>query len=82
MEFIWTDIAEAWPNIVLAWAALFLVAASPGPSVMAIMSVSMVYGRRSGFIFTTGCMTGAAIWAVLAGLGLSAWLTSLSLIHI
>jgi len=43
---------------------------------MAIMSVSMAYGRRSGFIFTTGCMTGAATWAVLAGLGLSAWLTS------
>lgn len=76
MELIWTDIAAAWPNIILAWAALFLVAISPGPSVMAIMSVSMAHGRRAGFVFTTGCMTGAATWAVLAGLGLSAWLTS------
>lgn len=76
MELIWTDIAAAWPNIILAWAALFLVAISPGPSVMAIMGVSMVHGRHASFIFTTGCMTGAATWAVLAGLGLSVWLTS------
>lgn len=76
MEFVRTEIAAAWPNIILAWTALFLVAASPGPSVMAIMSISMVQGRRAGFIFTAGCMTGATTWAVLAGLGLSAWLTS------
>lgn len=76
MELIWTDISAAWPNIVLAWIALSLVAISPGPSVMAIMSISMAQGRRAGFIFTTGCMTGATTWAILAGLGLSAWLTS------
>lgn len=75
MELIWTDIAAAWPDIILAWTALFLVAISPGPSVMAIMNVSMAHGRRAGFVFTTGCMTGATTWAVLAGLGLSAWLT-------
>ncbi|MEM7302698.1 MAG: LysE family translocator [Pseudomonadota bacterium] len=72
----WTEIANSWPNIVLAWTALFLVAISPGPSVMAIMGISMVSGRRAGFVFTTGCMTGATAWAVLAGLGLSAWLTT------
>ena len=76
MDLIWTDIVAAWPNIVLAWAALFLVAVSPGPSVMAIMGVSMARGRRAGFMFTAGCMTGATTWAVLAGLGLSVWLTS------
>ena len=43
---------------------------------MAIMGVSMSYGRNAGYIFTAGCMTGAATWAVLAGLGLSVWLTS------
>lgn len=76
MDMIWTDITAAWPNIALAWAALFLVAASPGPSVMAIMGISMARGRRAGMIFTAGCMTGATTWAVLAGLGLSVWLTS------
>ena len=76
MELIWNDIAIAWPNIILAWTALFLVAVSPGPSVMVIMGVSMAHGRPAGFIFTTGCMTGATVWAVLAGLGLSVWLTS------
>lgn len=60
----------------MAWTALFLVAISPGPSVMAIMGISMSQGRRAGFLFTTGCMSGAAIWAILAGLGLSVWLTS------
>lgn len=76
MELIWNEISTAWPNIALAWIALFLVAISPGPSVMAIMGISMARGRRAGFVFTTGCMTGATIWAVLAGLGLSVWLTS------
>ncbi len=76
MEMIWTDIIAAWPNIVLAWTALLLVAAAPGPSVMAIMGISMARGRSAGFIFTAGCMTGATTWAVLAGLGLSVWLTS------
>ena len=76
MELIWSDITSAWPNILLAWAALSLAAIAPGPSVMAIMGVSMSHGRRAGFIFTAGCMSGATTWAVLAGLGLSAWLTS------
>ncbi|MEP0521945.1 MAG: LysE family translocator [Hyphomicrobiales bacterium] len=76
MDLIWTDIVAAWPNIILAWTALFLVALAPGPTVVAIMGISMARGRRAGLIFTAGCMTGATTWAVLAGLGLSVWLTS------
>ncbi len=76
MELIWNEITTSWPNIVLAWAALFLVAIAPGPTVLAIMSISMTRGRRAGIVFTFGCMTGATTWAVLAGLGLSVWLTS------
>lgn len=76
MDLIWTDIVAAWPNIVLAWTALFLVALAPGPTVIAIMGISMARGRRAGLVFTAGCMTGATTWAVLAGFGLSVWLTS------
>ena len=43
---------------------------------MAIMGISMARGRSAGFNFTAGCMTGATTWAVLAGFGLSVWLTS------
>ncbi len=76
MDFIWIDIIAAWPNIILAWTALFLVAIAPGPTAMAIMGISMAHGRSAGIIFTAGCMTGATTWAVLAGFGLSVWLTN------
>ncbi|MCT4557494.1 MAG: LysE family translocator [Pelagimonas sp.] len=76
MHLFWTEITAAWPHILLAWSALFLLAIAPGPSVMAIMGISMQHGRRAGMIFTAGCMSGATTWAILAGLGLSIWLTS------
>lgn len=70
------EVLEAWPNILLAYATLSVVALAPGPTAMAIMGISMSQGRRAGFMFTAGCMSGAASWALMAGLGLSAWLTS------
>ena len=76
MENITSQIAQSWPNILLAWSALAVVAASPGPTASAIMGISMKQGRKAGIVFTAGCMSGATTWAILAGLGLSAWLTS------
>ncbi|MEO0495872.1 MAG: LysE family translocator [Pseudomonadota bacterium] len=76
MSNIWTEIGANWPNMVLAWTALTLVAIAPGPTAMAIMGISMQRGRGAGFLFTAGCMTGAFTWATLAGIGLSAWLTA------
>ncbi|MEN0002469.1 MAG: LysE family translocator [Pseudomonadota bacterium] len=55
---------------------MFFAAVSPGPSVIAIMGIAMAQGRKAGFAFTAGCMTGATTWALLAGLGLTVWLTS------
>jgi threonine/homoserine/homoserine lactone efflux protein len=73
---MFAEIVEAWPSILLAYATLGVVALAPGPTAMAIMGISMSQGRKAGFLFTAGCMSGAASWALMAGLGLSAWLTS------
>lgn len=73
---MFSEVSQAWPNILLAYATLSVVALAPGPTAMAIMGISMSQGRKAGFMFTAGCMSGAASWALMAGLGLSAWLTS------
>lgn len=73
---MYDEIVTATPNILLAYATLGLIAIAPGPTAMAIMGISMSQGRRAGFRFTAGCMSGAATWATLAGFGLSAWLTN------
>lgn len=70
------EIMDSWPNILLAYATLSIVALAPGPTAMAIMGISMSQGRSAGFLFTAGCMSGAASWALMAGLGLSAWITT------
>jgi threonine/homoserine/homoserine lactone efflux protein len=76
MDIALSEITIAWPNILLAWAALATVAASPGPTASAIMGLSMSQGRAQSFRFTAGAMTGSTCWALAAGLGLAAWLTS------
>ena len=76
MNSFWLEVSTSAPYIFLAWATLTLIALSPGPSVMAIMGISLSKGRAAGFLFTAGCMTGATLWATLAGLGLSVWLMS------
>ncbi|HEY9095263.1 MAG TPA: LysE family translocator [Hydrogenophaga sp.] len=55
----------------LAWSAYVLIAASPGPSNMAIVSVAMARGRRDALVFAAGVLSGTGLWALLAGLGLS-----------
>ena len=55
----------------LAWTAYVLIAASPGPSNMAIVSVAMARGRRDALVFAAGVLSGTGLWALMAGLGLS-----------
>ena len=66
------------PEAALAYAAYFVGAASPGPSNLAIMSIAMREGRRAALVFAVGVVCGAAFWAVLAALGLSAVLATWS----
>ncbi|MEZ5706896.1 MAG: LysE family translocator [Burkholderiaceae bacterium] len=55
----------------LAWSAYVLIAASPGPSNMAIVGVAMARGRRDALVFAAGVLTGTSFWALMAGVGLS-----------
>lgn len=53
-------------------AASTLLILAPGPDSMLVMRNTMRRGRRAGLITACGTMSGLAIWAVAAALGLSA----------
>lgn len=57
--------ADVW----VAWLAFAVLAASPGPSIMAIMGTSLAYGRLAGIRFAAGVVTGSVIWGVLSAFG-------------
>lgn len=59
-------------SIMIAWATYFMGVASPGPSVLATMSVAMSAGRRAALIFASGVISGSFVWALAATLGISA----------
>ena len=54
----------------------FAVAATPGPSTLAIMSISMGSGRSRGLTFSVGIVLGSIIWSVMAAFGLAAVISS------
>ncbi len=54
------------------WLAWVLAGASPGPATLGIASTSMALGRRAGFLFALGILTGGATWGIAAALGVSA----------
>ena len=58
-------------NLWLAWSAYLLMAASPGPSNMAIMGVAMTTGRRDALTLAGGVLCGSCLWGLAAALGLS-----------
>jgi len=63
--------ADVW----VAWLAFAVLAASPGPSIMAIMGTSLAYGRMAGMRFAAGVVTGSVIWGGLSALGTAALLS-------
>jgi len=63
-----------WPHMTLAFTAFVIATASPGPAVLGIMATSMTAGRKAGMVFAAGVLTGSMTWALLAAIGLSAWL--------
>lgn len=62
--------------VLLAWGTYFVGVASPGPSILAIMSVAMNEGRRAALTFAGGVACGAFFWAIMATLGVSAIIAS------
>jgi threonine efflux protein len=58
----------------LVCAIYFANVASPGPSNMAVMALSMERGRKAGFALAAGVIAGSFTWAGLAAIGVAAML--------
>jgi threonine/homoserine/homoserine lactone efflux protein len=59
------------PQILPAYVAYLIAVISPGPAIMAIVSTSMVHGRRAGMTIALGIFAGSFTWACAAALGLA-----------
>jgi len=59
------------PQILPAYVAYLIAAASPGPAIMAIISTSMTQGRKAGMTISLGIFGGSMTWACAAALGLA-----------
>lgn len=59
--------------ILLGW---MIAIASPGPATLAITGAAMEGGRRRGLALAWGVVTGSAVWALVAGMGLGAAMMS------
>lgn len=69
---------EMTAPLMLAWLAYFIAVVSPGPATLAIAGTAMGSGRRQAIALANGVLTGSFIWAVLAGTGMAAVVTSLA----
>jgi threonine/homoserine/homoserine lactone efflux protein len=65
-------------NLVLAYSAYALGAASPGPSNLAVMATAMNSGRRHALVFALGVVSGSTAWGMLAAFGLAALMAQYS----
>jgi len=66
------ELAHYLPGIILSYAAFVLAVSSPGPNVLAVMSVSMNTGRVAGVSVGLGIAMGSLSWALLSVVGVSA----------
>lgn len=57
-------------TIVPVLIAFFIITVSPGPANIAVATVAMSSGRRSGLLFGLGLAVGLAFWGVIAATGL------------
>lgn len=61
-------------SLIVGFTAYVLGTASPGPAIIAIMTMSAARGRRAGVAFALGVATASVFWGVLATLGFAALL--------
>ena len=59
-------------SIIAIALAFFIVTVSPGPANIAVATVSMSSGRRSGLLFGLGLAVGLAFWGLVAATGMGA----------
>jgi len=62
-------------QLLLAFTAYIIGAASPGPSNMRIMGVAMNQGRKAALMIAAGVISGSFFWGSMAATGISAVLT-------
>lgn len=65
-------------NAAIAYTAYSIGAASPGPSILAIMATAMAHGRAHAIALAAGVISGSLLWGVLAAFGLSSLMRSYS----
>jgi len=59
-------------NLLLAYTAFAVGVASPGPSVLAVMSTAMTQGRARALMLAAGIVSGSLCWGLCAAFGLAA----------
>ena len=69
------DLLPPWPLLAAFLAASFLLAITPGPGVLYIVTRSLAQGRRSGLASVAGVALGNFCNAMAAAIGLGALLT-------
>ncbi|MFZ2160670.1 MAG: LysE family translocator [Sideroxyarcus sp.] len=67
-----TDLFPSWPLLSAFLLASFVLAVTPGPSVIYIVTRSIIQGRRSGLVSVAGVALGNLGNALAASLGLAA----------
>ncbi len=61
-----------WENLVMFIAASTLLGFAPGPDNIFVLSQSVLYGRKAGFIITLGLCTGLLFHTAIVALGVAA----------
>lgn len=69
---------ELNPSFVVAITAYTIGAASPGPSILAIMAEAMTRGRRAALALAAGCYCGSCFWGLSTALGMAALMRTYS----
>ena len=72
-------------NLLLAYTAFAVGVASPGPSVLAVMSTAMTHGRARALLLAAGIVSGSLCWGLCAAFGLAAlmerWTGALAIVR-
>ncbi len=61
----------SWESALALSLAIFVLGATPGPAVFAIVSRALAHGFRSTLVFIAGVVAGDVVYLILAVLGLS-----------
>ena len=70
-----TYLLPRWPVLMAFVGASFILAVTPGPGVLYIVTRSVIQGRRSGLASVAGVALGNLSNAICAAVGLAAWFT-------